>query len=49
MLKHVAKLMHEYVAAGQTVHYTRKTRPEWNTQDFHYDFCIVVPGPALSE
>jgi len=38
----VGEAMFNYVEAGGRIDQTRETRPEWNTQRFHYDFRIVI-------
>ena len=38
----IAEAMFNYVAAGGKIDQTRETRPEWNTQQFHYDFRLAI-------
>lgn len=43
----LARLMHDYVAAGGIIDQQKETRPEWTTHDFHYDFRIPYAGRNL--
>jgi hypothetical protein len=45
-LKQVAKMMCDHVLAGGTINQVRERRPEWSDRDYHYDFCLTVPGRA---
>lgn len=41
-LKEIARLMHEYVAAGGEIDEVAETRPEWSDYEFHYDLRLTI-------
>ena len=45
--REVARLLHEYVAAGGPVDQVKERRPEWSDYDFHYDLRLPVAGRLL--
>jgi hypothetical protein len=46
-LKDVAKAIHEFVQAGETIDQQPEKRPEWSLWPFHYDFRLPLAGKDL--
>lgn len=47
-LPKIIESMHDYVAAGGTIHEVRETRSEWSDQfDYHYDLRFSIDGKSI--
>jgi hypothetical protein len=43
-LRAIAKLMNDYLKAGERPDQVRECRPEYNDRDYHYDFHLLIAG-----